>query len=368
MAGQALDGILALDLTDRVAGAYCTKLLADAGATVVKVEPPSGDPVRSIGPFLGDVPHPECSATFLFLNTNKQSITLDLSTTSGQDLFGRLLKRSHILVESLSPGRLGHLGFGSHELRAVRPELVITSITPFGQKGHYRDYIAHDLTLQALSGILYANGEPHREPVRLPGPQAEFLGGAHAALATIAAVLSAELCGRGQHIDCSIMEAAGSILAARYLAYFYKHETSLRRGNGRATWGIYPCEDGYISLNVYSNTDEWDRFKAWVQIPELDDPRFDTAQGRRENVDELEVLLLQWYLQHTKDELYLNGQRHRVAVGLGATMHDLQQSVQLRAREYFVTLDHPYTGSLVYPGSPFKMSGTPHRVGRAPTL
>jgi len=368
MLGQALEGIVVLDLTDRIAGAYCTKLLADAGATVIKVEPPDGDPVRRFGPFQEDIPDPERSATFLSLNTNKKSVTLDTDTVSGRDLLQRLMEQSQVLIESFMPRRSEKLGLGAAELHATRPELVITSITPFGHHGPYRDYKGYDLNLQALSGVLYANGEPEREPMRLPGAQAEFLGGAHAAVATTAAVLAAEVSGSGQYVDCPIMEAAGAILATRYLAYFYKHEVSLRRGNGRATWGIYPCEDGYISLNVYSNTDEWDRFKAWVQIPELDDERFATAQARRTNADELEVLLLQFYMENTKAHLYQDGQRHRIAVGLGATMQDLQKSAQLASREFFVTIDHPRTGPLMYPGAPFKMSGTPHRAGRAPTL
>lgn len=368
MLEQALEGIVVLDLTDRVAGAYCTKLLADVGAIVIKVEPPGGDPVRKIGPFQDDIPDPERSATFLSLNTNKKSVTLNVDTVSGRDLLQSLIEHSHVVVESFMPQRSEKLGLGAAELHSKRPEMVITSITPFGHHGPYRDFKGYDLNLQALSGIVYANGEPDREPMRLPGAQAEFLGGAHAAVATTAAVLAAEVSGSGQYVECPIMEAAGAILATRYLAYFYKHEVSLRRGNGRATWGIYPCEDGYISLNVYSNTDEWDRFKAWVQIPELNDERFSTNPGRRANADELEVLLLQFYMEHTKAHLYQDGQRHRIAVGLGSTMQDLQKSAQLASREFFVTIDHPRTGPLAYPGAPFKMSATPHRVGRAPTL
>ncbi|MBI2887999.1 MAG: CoA transferase [Chloroflexi bacterium] len=368
MAPQALEGITVLDLSDRIAGAYCTKLLADCGARVIKVEPPSGDPLRRLGPFPGDAPHPEKGGAFLFLNTNKEGVTLNLGSPTASDLLRRLLSQCQVLVETFPPGYLGSLGLSYAQLQSLHPGLVLTSITSFGQDGPYRDYKAYDLTLQALSGILYVNGEPHLDPVRLPGAQAEFLGGGHAAVATTAAILATEATGMGQNLDCSIMEAAGSILASRYGAFFYKGDVSLRRGNGRGNWAIYPCADGYISLNVYFHGEEWERFKAWVQIPELDDDKFSTAAGRRINVDELETLLLSWFMERDKEELYHDGQRHRVAVGLGSTMEDLQHSRQLAARDYFRTVDHPAAGPLVYPGPPFKLGATPHRTGRAPLL
>ena len=168
---KALGDVRVLDLTNE-SGLYCTKLLADLGADVIKVEPPGGDPTRSIGPFLGDEAHPERSLYFFHFNTNKRSITLDIETRDGQEIFRRLAETADVIVETFPPGYLDDRGIGYEALRALNPRLILTSITPFGQTGPYRNYPATDLTALALGGVLLECGWPDRPPVTLGALQA----------------------------------------------------------------------------------------------------------------------------------------------------------------------------------------------------
>src|SRR4030042_6642361 len=178
---SALDGIRVIELAQGVAGPYCGKLLADAGAEVVKVEPPeTGDPSRNLGPFPGDMPDGEKSGLYLHLNTNKKSVSLDIGTASGGMILKRLLAKTDILIESYPPGQLAGLGLGYDDLKEELPDLVYCSITPFGQTGPYRDYPANSIALMALSGPMYVSGHPDREPLATGGYPADYFAGLHA--------------------------------------------------------------------------------------------------------------------------------------------------------------------------------------------
>jgi len=189
MADQALSGVKVLDLTWYIAGPYCTKLLASSGAEVLKIEKPAeGDPARRIGPFLGDDPHPEKSGLFLYLNTGKRSITLDLKTGAGKGIFKELAREADLVVESFSPGTMARLGLEYETLEKLNPRLVMTSISNFGQNGRYRDYRSAHLVHNAAGGWMYSIGEPHREPLQVGGWVAYYVAGVSAAVATAAAL------------------------------------------------------------------------------------------------------------------------------------------------------------------------------------
>ncbi len=208
MTTNALEGVRVLDLTHHIAGPWCTKLLADYGADVIKIERPgSGDPTRSIGPFYHDDPHLEKSGLFLHLNTNKRSVTLDLKRPTGQDIARRLAQNVDIVVESFSPGVMADLGLDYPILEKLNPRVVVTSISNFGQTGPYRDLKASEIVSSAMGGPMNVTGHAEREPLKLGGSIVAYQAGSVAAYSTMVALYQAEEDdGEGQHVDVSIYE------------------------------------------------------------------------------------------------------------------------------------------------------------------
>jgi benzylsuccinate CoA-transferase BbsE subunit/naphthyl-2-methylsuccinate CoA transferase subunit len=203
---QAAESLLeeyrGLDLTDEK-GLLCSRILADLGAEVIKIEPPQGDTARRLGPFYRDIPQPERSLHWFAYNVNKKGITLDIETRDGQELFRRLVKKADFVIESFSPGYLKRLGLGYSKLSEINPSLVVTSITPFGYTGPYRDHKASDITLMAMGGYVYMTGEPERPPLRISFDQAYLHAASEAAVATTVALYYRGISGQGQHIDVS---------------------------------------------------------------------------------------------------------------------------------------------------------------------
>jgi len=205
---QALTGVKIIDLTWHIAGPFCTKLLADYGADVVKIEMPgTGDPARKMGPFLRNEPHPERSGLFLYLNTDKRGITVNLKSSAGKKILRELIRSADILVENFSPGVMKRLGFGYKEVEKVNPRLVMTSISNFGQTGPYRDFKMSDTIAFAMGGAMSATGVPDREPVAVTRNIKMHECGYLAATATMSSWFGARRDGIGEQIDVSIMEA-----------------------------------------------------------------------------------------------------------------------------------------------------------------
>ena len=253
---QPLSDLRVLDLTHGIAGPYCTKLLADFGADVIKVErPDTGDFARSLRPFPQDVPHPEKSGLFLHLNTNKRSVVLDLKTRQGVDNIKELVRDADILVESFRPGVMAHLGLGYETLSQINPNLVMTSISNFGQTGPYRDYLASEITLFAMGGKINITGLPERYPLKLGGNHVQYQAGNVAAMASLFAWYAHKYQGMGgQHVDISIFETQMASINHRMLAllqYQYNGQRGRRLRVGAAGGypaGFYPCQDGYITI------------------------------------------------------------------------------------------------------------------------
>lgn len=195
---MALSDIKVLDLTWYIAGPYCTKLLADYGAEVIKIEKPGcGDPARRMPPFFKDDPDPEKSGLFLHLNTNKRSITLNLKTEAGKDIFKKLVKKADIVVENFSPRVMSSLGLSYAELEKINPMIVMTSISNFGQAGPYRDFKASELVLSAMGSAMRSCGQPDREPLKLYGNVLQYQSGAVSAVATMGTLFGARTMGEG---------------------------------------------------------------------------------------------------------------------------------------------------------------------------
>ncbi len=369
----ALEGVRVLDLTHYIAGPYCTKLLADFGAEVVKIERPgSGDPARGLGPFYHDGPHPEKSLLFLYLNTNKRSITLDLKTEAGKQVLLRLAQEADILVENFRPGVMARLGLDYEVLKAVNPRLVMVSISNFGQAGPYRDYLATEIVLYALGGLMYIFGEYDREPLKHALHQAQFKAGTNAATAALIALYHQRMTGQGQWVDVSIQESIASAL--RDTTSYYTYMGAIRRRqpaySGEIPRTPMKTKDGYVVPIIYGGPVDWGAVADFLGAPQLKDARFSTPQGRLEHAQELRQVLRRAFEKWDKFELFYEAHRQpRFIFGVVQSPREVMENPQYRARGYFVDIDHPVAGKATYPGAPFLMSGTPWRVqSPAPTL
>lgn len=380
----ALTGLKILDFTHYVAGPYCTKLLADYGADVIKVErPPDGDGSRRMGPYPGDEPHPEKSAQFLHLNTNKRGIVVDLKRSGAAGIVERLATWADIVVENYRPGVADRLGIGYERLSSVNPAIVYTSISNFGQTGPYRDYRGSEIVFYGMGGEMHSTGLADREPLKLGGNVGLYQAGAVAAVATMGAALAGSFWTDddadgviGQHIDVSILETQlGSVdrRQSALLAYQYTGELSHRPasgGSGGYPNAVYPCSDGYFQINgsrMY--------FPRAVSMlgdpPELTTERWKdpSSQGNAEMQQEFESEhFLPWILERTKAEAWSAAQENRVLSGPINTMADLDVDPSFNARGVFVEGEHPIAGRMRYPGRPFIMNGSPWGLGRTAPL
>ena len=372
MLDAALDGIKVLDLTHYVAGPYCTKLLADFGAEVIKIERPcSGDPARRMAPFFHDEPHPEKSLPFLYLNTSKRSVTLDITSETGKGILKRLVQETDVLVESFSPRALSSLGLGYESLREVNPGLVMVSISNFGQTGPYRDYKATDIVEYALGGMMYIFGRQEREPLKHALRQAQFKAGTNAASGAAIAVFHQQLTGQGQHVDVSIQESITSALRDTASSYTYmgaiKHR--LPTYTGEMLREPVEVKGGHIVPIVYGAVN-WGTMAEFLDAPELVQERFSTPEGRRANARELREIQVERFSQWEKLELfYAAHQKREFIFGMVQNPGEVLENPQYRERGYFVDIEHPVVGTATYPGAPFLMSQTPWNAqSPAPTL
>lgn len=372
---QALLDVRVLDLTHYVAGPYCTKLLADYGAEVIKIEKPGeGDGARIMEPFWGDDPHPEKSGLFLHLNTNKKGITLNLKSRTGVEIFKELVKDVDILVENFEPRVMPSLGLDYDTLADINPRLVMTSISNFGQTGPYRDYKATELVISAMGPHMFFEGEPNREPLKYPGFKAQYLAGTHAAAVTMGALFGSKANGAGQQVDVSIMECLSSPPegAAGLINYAFSGRALGRQGyrmEGVYPWGVYPCKDGYVyiwgMLPLF-----WPRTVKWLEMPQLvEDPRFATPQARREHHRDFDAIFMPWLMERTQQEIVSSAQAHRLPCAPVYTIDGVVKDAQSKARGFFVEIEHPVVGKITYPGLPFKLPETPSQPQRpAPLL
>ncbi|MFO7963784.1 MAG: CoA transferase [Desulfobacterales bacterium] len=372
---EALTDIRVLDLTHYIAGPYCTKLLADYGADVIKIEKPGeGDGARRLGPFYNDEPHPEKSGLFLHLNTNKKSITLNLKTQTGVNMFKELIEDADILVENFEPRVLPGLGLDYQVLEDINPRLVKTSISNFGQTGPYRDYKATELVIFAMGPHMFSEGEPDREPLKFPGYKAQYLAGTYAAAVTTGAFFGAAATGRGQEVDISIMEclSAPPEGAGRLMVYEFCGEEIKREGHrkeGYYPYGYYPCKDGMILVYGFLPA-FWPRITKWMQMPELlEDPRFTDPVARLEHHGDFEAILYEWLAERTQQELIRSAQAERIPVSPVYRINEILEDPQFISRNAFEEIEHPMAGKIIYPGVPFRLPEVPSQPRKpAPLL
>ena len=358
MPAGLLNGIRVLDLGSGISGPWCAKILADYGAEVIKVESPgSGDAARRMGPFAGDDPDPEKSLTFLYLNTNKKGVTLDPSSASGRRLLDRLLAEADVLVENYPPARSKELGLDYASLAEVNPQVVVTSITPFGQTGPYRGYQATDIVTYALSGLMYHSGDSDQEPLRNVLDQSFYVAGISAAAATQVALFARLTSGEGQHVDVSAAECLGAHLVQPLPYYNYMGAVKGRRPvRGAGFEELMPARDGYVAPSV-QGSQPWSTIASLIGPEELQDEKFATAAGRVAHGEELKELLIKGLAQWDRMPLFLASGEQRLVFGMAQDAGDLAHCPHLEARDFFVEVDHPVVGRARYPGMAVRLPG-----------
>ena len=368
MLNEVFDGLKVLDLSEDIAGSFCARLLADYGADVLKVEPPGGSAMRRAGPFYHDDPHPEKSLFFLILNLNKKGITLNLATASGRNLLRELVPHVDLVIESYRPGQLDDLGIGYAGLSAAHPGLVMTSITPFGQTGPYRQYAGEEIVSYAMGLVMGISGVQGRPPLKHGGFQAQYQGGLFGAGATAMALFAQDRQGVGQHVDVSITECVASTMMATQTIYPFIGGVQIRRAAGTMWENPMPCKDGWIIVQAGGGA-TWEDIADFFQAPELLEERFADRAQRVRNGPAMDQVVLDAIKDREKWELFPKAAEKRMLFGLVQTPTELAECPQLESREFYRETEHPVIGRIKVPAELLRMSASPYRMRRsAPTL
>ena len=346
-----LEGMRVIELGSQFSSPFCSKLLADYGADVVKIEKPnSGDSARRHGPFVGNVAHQEKSIPFLYLNTNKRGITLDIATITGQQILGSLLETADILVENFTPEISLSLGVDPNILSSRYPGLIVTSITPFGYSGPYKNMEYTDIVICALSGLMYHSGDSDQSPLRNVLNQSFYIAGINAAVATLAATFQRLTTGNGQHVDVCATECMASHLVQAIPYYNYMGAIKGRRPiRGSGIEELMPARDGYVVPSI-QGSQPWSVFTDLIGEEGLQDPKFETGPGRIEHGAELKALLEQGLQKWDRKPLFQASGERRLVFGMAQDAGDLVECPHLDSRGFFVTVDHPIVGENRYPG------------------
>ena len=365
--GAALSDLRVLEYGNFVSGPFCARLLADAGADCVKVEPPGGDESRTRGPFPGDVADPDRSGLYLYLNANKLGITLDLESPQDREVFRGLVKQADVLVVNRRPHDLERLELRRHHLEDLNPRLIVTCITPFGLTGPYRDYAGDDLIAVASGGLMYATPGlpdmvncPDREPpLRANTHVGDFVAGIHATIATLVAVAQRDLTGEGCEVDLS-QQAAVAMAMMWEIGHASYLEPRRREPTVFASMpnSYLPCSDGYVVVVGFMDH-HWGRLVELIGTPELADMEvFSGPHERARNWDALRPMLLEWTMNHTGEEIGRMAQAKGVPCFPAYRVGQMVESKHVRARGYLQDYGQQDGISVLLPSNPIRMQGT----------
>jgi crotonobetainyl-CoA:carnitine CoA-transferase CaiB-like acyl-CoA transferase len=363
----ALENIKILDLTRFVAGPFCTQLLADMGAEVIKIESPDrGDETRHQGAIVNGE-----SWYFVGLNRNKKSLTLDLKSPEGKEIFRRLAREADVVVENFRPGVMRNLGFDYENLSQINPRIVYCGISGFGKDGPYALRPAFDFIAQGLSGFMSITGFPEREPVRTGIPISDSVAGIYAAFGIVAAIVAREKTGRGQEVQISLVDAMVSILSYLSAEYFAQGKIPTRGGNDHPVicpYGTFPAADGRITI-APSGEHMWERLAQALGLGDLTrDPRFKTNADRLKNRGELDRRVAEITSRKPMAEWIEFLNKEGVPCGPINNIAQALEDPQIRHQEMVLTVDQP-TGTMRILGFPVKLSATPGALRRpAPKL
>jgi CoA:oxalate CoA-transferase len=365
MAAAPLDGILVVDLTRVLAGPFCTLVLSDLGARVIKVEAPDrGDDARRIGPFIG-----ERSAYFLSLNRGKQSIALDLRDESDRVVFEKLLDRADVLAENFRPGVMARLGYGWEVLHRRYPRLVLASTSGFGQTGPYSDRPAYDIVVQAMGGIMSLTGHPGDPPTRVGSSMGDITAGLFTAIGVLAALFERRSSGKGRQVDVAMLDAQVATLENAIARYVATGEVPGPLGSRHPS--ITPFEaletgDGHAVVAA-GNDALFAKLCQAIGLPELaGDPRFDSNERRTQNALELKPLLEAALATRTTAEWLEHLGEAGVPCGPVNDIAAVLEDPQIAARNMIVAVEDPSAGTLGLAGNPIKLSGVDDPSTRPP--
>jgi len=373
MTTAALRGIRVVEFAEMISGPYCGKLLADLGADVVKVESPRGDASRNYGPFPDSGPHPERSALFLYVNSSKRSVALDLATDDDVATFRKLLQWADVLLDNHCPDVLDKLGLGWKALQELNSSLVYVSITPYGRTGPRSGAPGDELTLMHASGLgnllPTRSTDISRPPVKMGGCQVGYHGAVAAAVATLSSVTGQKKTERGRLIDISLEEVMLNMVSPVVAGTRYHGTTWSRVPDRPPAMGRMQTEDGYVILNAFDDH----HFEAFREV--LGNPdwcagdEWKSMTYRANHLMDIASHLDAWMLQQQKDEIHHQAARKGIVIGPIATAEDVMKNPQYAARDFFVEVSHPEAGTHRYAGMPFKMSASPPEGSRpAPLL
>jgi crotonobetainyl-CoA:carnitine CoA-transferase CaiB-like acyl-CoA transferase len=362
----ALDGIRVLDLTRALAGPYCTLMLGDHGADVIKVEMPgTGDETREwVPPSIKGV-----SAYYLSVNRNKRSVTVDLKNSDGKRVLDRLIERCDVVVENFSPGTLARLGFPDERVRAINPRAILCHISGFGQDGPGRAWPAYDLIVQGMGGIMSLTGEPGSDPVMVGVPQADMVAGMFAAFAIAAALHARERTGEGQVIDATMIGGQVAMLSRQAARYFADGTVPRPEGNVHASivpYQTFRASDGHVNIGV-ANNPLFERFCHALDLEELlEDERFTDNPKRVAHRREIVPIIERRIRTLTKAEVVRRLREANVPVGPINALDEVFSDPVVRHLGLIAEVDHPTAGRVRAPGIPVRLSGTPASVRRHP--
>ncbi len=358
---KALSGIRVIDVSRLLTGPYCSMILADLGADVVKVEVPErGDDSRTFGPFINGE-----SGYYMTFNRNKRSITLDLRKNEGQQVFCDLIKDADVLLENFAVGTMDKWGLSYEKLKEINPRLIFASITGFGQVGPYAKRVAFDAVAQAMGGLMSLTGDPDRPPLRVGTSLGDINAGIFASNAILAALFQREKNGRGQRIDISMHDCIFAILENAIVRFTMEHNIPTRIGSGHpsvAPYNVFTASDGYVII-ACANEATWQRLCQAMKRTELpNDKRFNCNQQRSINSKQLDEIINAWTATLTVAELELILQQNSVPVAPVLSIDSLVADPHLRERNMLVEVDHPLCGKITIPGNPIKMELSPDTI------
>jgi crotonobetainyl-CoA:carnitine CoA-transferase CaiB-like acyl-CoA transferase len=357
---RPLEGLLVLDLGHIYQAPYCGFLMAMAGATVIKIEPPNGEPLRRRAMVAGG------SVPQAMLNSNKLGLSLDLKNPQGQDVFLRLVDRADVVIENFSPGAMDRLGLGHQVLRNRNPRLIYACGSGYGQTGPDRDRLAMDLTVQAAVGIMHTTGFPDGPPTKAGPTVCDFLGGTHLYGAVMTALFGRERTGKGGYVEVAMQDAAYSTLASAIGMHFGGRTTDLppRTGNSHAglamaPYNVYPASDGWIAIIVVTE-EHWDRLlRAMDQDSLIGDTRFRSNPDRVTHMAEVDRLVTAWTATHTRAELEALTRKHGVPAAPVRTLEEVLGDQGMHERGMLRWVDHPEVGRVVLPSTPLRIADAP---------
>lgn len=367
MTAKALEGIRILDLGQIIALPYCTMLLADLGAEVIKIEEREiAEFMLHVGPVRERDGKQEVVPTwYLYANRNKKHMTLNLQDPRGRDIFLELSRHADVIVENFSVGVVERLGVGYESVCQVNPRIIYASVTAFGQTGPLARHRGYDMLAQARSGLMDLTGFPDHQPVKSGNSIADYFAGFHAAVSILAALRHRDATGEGQYIDIALLDALITALDSAPEVYTMTGQVMHRVGNRHflaAGYGAYETRNGPIALGLVSPS-IWERFFKLIGQPELiQDPRFAEHVDRVRHADELDAIIQTWLQDMTKEAAIQLLNDHDIPAAPVNTISDMVQDPQVKARDMHVEIDHPDYGLITITNSALKMSKTPGSI------